>query len=638
MNIVAALALASALGVNLLPTNNRIVYDNALKAAYVADLAADRAWEACTSKDALVARQRDMREKVIASFGGFPLRTPLNAKVMGRVERDGYAVEKILFESEPDHHVTAHLFLPDARKWPGKRPGIVVPCGHALNGKASCGYQRGALQAAQRGMAALVYDPIDQGERAQCRAFTNLMNCAGHNNVGRRAELLGWNTVRFRLWDGIRALDVLAERPEVDASRLGVMGHSGGGTMTSWIMAFDDRIRCAAPSGFLSTMRSVLEDCGPQDAEQFTFGELAIGFNHLGHILLRAPSPVLHCASHGDFFPLLGVMETSERAKAAYATLGRPEAYRLSDTLGPHHWHESTRTLASDWMGRWLQGGRDPGETQGYRNLQFGFDYKNVDVGLGYEMSRTRDMYATPHEADVSPKGWVLNLPGERTAYDIMRDEANRQKAARGKLTADVVRRIAQIRPSEKVGYVVQNAFSTDGADFATLVLDDGTPVPTVTQGTGAAVLLVADADSRTNLTADVNRLIAGGCRVTVADLRGFGETGRAVHRFYGFGEGDEEIAQLYALVGRELVGGRAEDVIAAAKFAGKGGKVRLVAKGRAAIAAAHARYTASELFSELELIEPPVSWAELFEKDEVRWHFADVVHGAWKAYDWVEL
>lgn len=639
MNIIASILLASALGANLLPKNNRIVYDHALRAVYEADLAADRAWADCKTPEALKAHQRELRGKLTASFGGFPERTPLNVQVTGHVRRKTYSVDLILFESEPGHHVTGHLYLPDPARFPGKRPGIVVPCGHALNGKSSKGYQRGALQAAERGMVALVYDPIDQGERAQCRADLESFNCKGHNNVGRRAELLGWNTVRFRAWDGIRALDVLAERPEVDATRLGVMGHSGGGTMSAWIMALDDRIRCAAPSGFLSTLRSVLEQCGPQDAEQFTFGELRFGFNHLGHILLRAPSPVLQCASHGDFFPLLGVMETAERARDVYAMLGAPDAYRLSDTVGPHHWHESTRTIAVDWMDNRLQGGPELQPMQAYRDLQVGFDYSKVDVGLGYEVGKVADLYVKVRTGSVTPTGRVIDLPGERTVYDIMRDEAERQREARGALTSEAVRKAAQIREVGRIGFKTFDVRRTNDVDYATLVLDDGTPVPTVTVGQGEPVLFVGDTDSRTNHAADVERLVAAGCRVTVADIRGFGENASSNRqRFYGIGDGDETIAQLYAIVGREFVGGRAEDVIVAARFAGKGGKVRLVAKGRAAVAAAHARFTAPELFSKLELVDPPPAWAELFEKPELPCRFSEIVHGAWRVYDWTDL
>ena len=638
MTVLTAFVLASALAAPLLPKGNRIVYDNALKEAYLADLAADRGWTDCRDAASLVRHQAQVKRSLLEAIGAFPERCPLDVRVTGRAEREGYSVEKILFASEPGHHVTANLFLPDAKKFPGKRPGIVIPCGHSTNGKASKGYQRGALQAALRGMAALVFDPIDQGERGQCRNNVWLWNTQAHNNVGRRAELLGWSAVRFRAWDAIRALDVLAARDEVDAAKLGVMGHSGGGTMTSWLMALDDRIACAAPSGFLSTLRSVLEDNGPQDAEQTVFGELTFGFNHLGHILLRAPSPVLHCSSHGDFFPFLGVVETAARARTVYAMLGKPEAYRLSDTLGPHHWHESTRTLAVDWMDRWLQGGTGPAPMQAYRDRQYGFSYDLVDTGLGYEPKNLADMNTNRWEASVTQTGRVMDLPGERSVYDIMKDEADRQKAARGALTPEAVRQVAQIRPADAVSFETLDRHEAKDFSFATLRRADGTPIPTVTTGTGRPALLVADAKGRDSLKDDVARLTAAGFRVTVADLRGFGETGASGHAFYGVKDGDEEIAQLYGLVGKCLVGARAEDAIAAAKFAGGGRPVKLVAKGRAAIAAAHAFFTARELFASVELVDAPASWADLFANDALPCRFADVVRGAWRAYDWTDL
>ena len=165
LGVLGADPIAAVLDRKLLPGGNRIVYDNMLKAVYEADLAADEAWTACKTPAELAAYQRKVRAALVKALGGFPERCPLNVTSTGRVARDGYTVEKLYFESQPGHHVTANLFLPDPAKFPGKRPGIVVPCGHSTNGKASNGYQRGALQAAQAGMVALCYDPIDQGER-----------------------------------------------------------------------------------------------------------------------------------------------------------------------------------------------------------------------------------------------------------------------------------------------------------------------------------------------------------------------------------------------------------------------------------------------------------------------------------------
>ena len=170
------------------------------------------------------------------------------------------------------------------------------------------------------------------------------------------------------------------------------------------------------------------------------------------------------------------------------------------------------------------------------------------------------------------------------------------------------------------------------------LVQDDGTPVPVVTVGAGEPVLLVGDATKRADLAPHVKRLVAAGCRVTVADIRGFGETAYGKHVFYGTKDADEELAQLGCLVGVPFVGRRAEDVITAARQAGGGKPVRLVAVGRAAIPAAHAFAAERGLFSQIETVDTPCAWAELFADDAKPTRFADVVHNAWRSYDWTDL
>ena len=112
-----------------------------------------------TSAD-VAARQKAIREKFVAALGGFPEKTPLNATTVGTLKRDGYTIEKVIYESRPEHHVTANLYLP-TRPWP--IPGVLMPLGHSLNGKAAEYMQRAAVLLAKNGIAALVYDPIGQG-------------------------------------------------------------------------------------------------------------------------------------------------------------------------------------------------------------------------------------------------------------------------------------------------------------------------------------------------------------------------------------------------------------------------------------------------------------------------------------------
>lgn len=113
------------------------------------------------------AYQQNMRDQVVEAIGGFPDSAPLNAQVVGTVDRGSFTVEKILFESQPNHHVTGAMFLPDPLVFPPPWPAVLVPCGHTYNGKAYDEYQIVPALCALNGMASFVFDPISQGERLQ---------------------------------------------------------------------------------------------------------------------------------------------------------------------------------------------------------------------------------------------------------------------------------------------------------------------------------------------------------------------------------------------------------------------------------------------------------------------------------------
>ena len=613
------------------------VYDRAL----AADRAADAAWLACRTPAEVSARADKVRAAAVAALGGFPEKTPLNVQTVGRVARDGYAVERILFESRPKHYVSAHVFLPTSPECKPPYPAMVIACGHSHGGKDCDGYQRGALQAAKAGIAALIYDPIDQGERAQLPSVKRLFNCAGHNHIGRKAALIGWNTAQFRIWDGMRAFDVLAARPDINAKRLGVMGHSGGGTLSSYLMAFEPRALCGAPSGYLSTLRDVIRDCGPQDAEQNFFGQLSYGFNHLGCIMLRAPRPTLHCCSYLDFFPYEGAIDTYSHARVLFDRIGAGERLALVNALGVHHWHESTRTATIDWLRRWLKGDESmpsAPDMDKYRILDIGASYKNLDVGL-----------AGLPEAKVTPTGSVMDLPGARSVYDIMRDELARLEKARPALSAELVLKTTGIDASATATAAAVSEEILDGgvkARFATLVRAGGVPVPTVAflppSPAGAPVLVVGDWTNRTAAAKRVGELLAAGRPVMVAELRAFGETGRLKHAFYDVKDGDEEVAVLYYMLGESLVRHRAEDVIAAAAgFAPLvgGARIEIEAEGRAVVPAAHAYYLARGRFAAFKTPGRfPKSWTDVVNDAAEPFRFACIVHGGLRAYDWTDL
>ncbi len=285
------------------------------------------------------------------------MRTPLNARTVRTIDADGYRIECVIFESQPNHHVTANLYLPDSSV---PVPGVVVSSGHSRTGKTADYNQRFGIMMAKHGMAALCFDPIGQGERSQMLDADGKPQFEGttteHFLVGVGSILVGRNTARYRVWDAMRAIDYLSSRTEVDPQRIGFTGCSGGGTVTSYVMALDDRVACAAPACYLTTFRHLIDSIGPQDAEQNIFGQIAFGLDHPDYVLLRAPRPTLISSTTGDFFSIAGAWENYRQAKRVYARLGFPEKVDLVEVEGPHGVHPQNLAAIAQWMKRWLPG------------------------------------------------------------------------------------------------------------------------------------------------------------------------------------------------------------------------------------------------------------------------------------------
>src|SRR5882762_7472682 len=196
-----------------------------------------------------VARRKEhLREVLTRNLGGFPERTPLNPKVTGVIDRGTYKIEKIIFESQPKFYVTANLYMPKTGRPP--YPALLYPLCHELGAKSHNTWQQMLGSLATKGYVALAWDPIGQGERLQIYDEDLRESKVGdstteHTIVGTQCMLTGDHVARYTIWDGMRALDYLLSRKEVDPARVGLTGNSGGGTHTAYIAALDDRIKVA---------------------------------------------------------------------------------------------------------------------------------------------------------------------------------------------------------------------------------------------------------------------------------------------------------------------------------------------------------------------------------------------------------
>jgi dienelactone hydrolase len=270
-----------------------------LRLAYEALDRRNADYERIKTPEQVAAWQRSRREAFLAALGGLPERTPLNARVTGRMDFADYRVEKILFESQPGFYVTGNLYLPLT---PGPHPVVVHPTGHSPTAKARDLYQRASIVMAKNGVACLCYDPVGQGERRHFFDADGKISFSGttqeHNLMGVGSTLLGTSVARYMIWDGMRAIDYLQGRPDLDPKRIGAMGISGGGTMSAYLAALDERIGVAAPGCYLTGFRRLLETIGPQDAEQNLFGQIAVGLDHGDYVMMRAPET--HADHGGD--------------------------------------------------------------------------------------------------------------------------------------------------------------------------------------------------------------------------------------------------------------------------------------------------------------------------------------------------
>lgn len=283
------------------------------------------------------AYRDEVSVKIAGCFGSFPERTPLNAQVGGHIDAGTFQIEKLLFESRPGCFVSASLCVPKGLKAPA--PAVLGNCGHDPLGKAGAENQAFTQELAQCGFVVLTFDPIAQGERDQYLSLPEghllRKSCVeAHNMIGQQLQLAGKFVGSWMAWDAMRALDYLASRPEVDSSRLGVTGNSGGGVLSTWLWALDRRLFMAAPSCFVTTFLRNIESELCSDAEQMPPGILEAGLELGDAFLARVPEPAIIISQKHDFFDRRGVRETAAEVSRIYGLFKASD--RFSSFVGDH--------------------------------------------------------------------------------------------------------------------------------------------------------------------------------------------------------------------------------------------------------------------------------------------------------------
>ena len=632
--------VASAADLSCLTDSQRAeagLYAHLQQAAYAALDRRQQTYEQLDTPAQIRAYQERLRNFFVEQLGGFPARSPLNAQTVRTIKADSYRIENVIFDSQPQHRITANFYLPQGD---GPFPAVVVSSGHSRTGKTADYNQRFGIMMAQHGMAALCFDPIGQGERSQILDSQGQPLFSGttteHFLVGIGSILVGRNTARYRVWDAMRSIDYLVSRPEIDAKRIGITGCSGGGTLSSYVMALDDRVTCAAPSCYLTTFRRLIETIGPQDAEQNIFGQVGFGLDQPDYVLLRAPRPTLISSTTSDFFDIQGSWDNYRQAKRIYGRLGFPERVDLIEVKGKHGVQPQNLATIAHWMKRWLL---------------------NQDEAVPIAELHTRP----PEELLCTESGQVLTLPGERSVFDLNAAYEAQLAVQRRKLweaqprdeIISSIRQLVRVRPPEQltpakwddIGRVQRADYHVDKLVLRT---DSGIPLPALTfhpkSPQDDAYLYLHDSgktgDSEPG--GPIEQLVGEGYAVVSVDLRGQGETA-AGNRNPQLG--DWKAYYLAYLLGTPLVGLRVEDALAAGHFVAYYEKkknnprrVHLVGVGQAGIVALHAAALRPELFTTVTLRNTPHDWASLVRETAPAGQLDSTVHAALTTYDLPDL
>jgi len=522
------------------------------------------------TREKLLERQKYIRGKMWELLGGPFEKTPLNPRVVGTLKRDGYRIDRLVYESRPGLFVTSNLYVPEGR---GPFPAILVSMGHSANGKAHRPYQTLFHTLARKGYVVLAFDPFGQGERIEYPGAVPGTSTLGpptreHDYAGKRLLLLGVNFALYRAWDGIRGIDYLLSRPDVDPERIGCGGQSGGGTMTMYLAALDERIRAAVVSegNTENVAQANFEAPGAvDDAEQNLAPSLVHGIDRFDFLHAVAPRALLITITNKDAGSTYGPdyvndgMALIEELKKTYGLLDAAGRVALVETPMRHSYSYEHRRASYGWYNRWL-GGNAPGR-----------DDSEPPVTL----EEDKALWCTPN-------GSVAALNGE-SSFTLTRKLAAQTRPA-APPTVEIIRRVLGLLPVDQAAQAEmpvphQLLSTTEKYDHAIDELDITSereihvPAWVVRPLKAAdrlpAVLMLSDSGkegfvAEGGMAAD---FAAAGVVFASADLRGRGQCApRPPSRgpSYYSGRGEDYYIWDTLMVGRPMLGGYVHDALQA--------------------------------------------------------------------------
>ena len=512
-------------------------------------------------------RQKVIRKTLLEIVGPFPAKNSLNPRITATIEKDGYQVENIIYESQPSFYVTSSLFIPHGLK--GKAPAIIYCSGHTELGYRDPIYQHVILNLVRKGFIVFAFDPVGEGERAEYYYPETGKSSVGgptaeHSYPGVQALITGSSQARYMIWDGIRAVDYLLSRKEVDPSRIGITGRSGGGTQTAYIAALDDRIKAAAPENYITNFTRLIESVGPQDAEQNLVNVIAHEIDMPDFLIVRAPKPTLMITTTRDFFPIQGAIETAKEVSRIYHAYGHPDYFRMVTDDSIHASTKKNREAMYAFFQRYLDNAGD-----------------STDEELPV---------LTPKQLQVTKTGQVSTSLKSETVFSInskivpVLEHKLQVSRANFPLYFEKVLKSAKktsgyLRPEELNTLVFAGGFQNDGYDIEKYFIkgEGQYPIPYLLikpahSNRKALIYLQPDGKPREISSEDeIEWFVKKGFTVLAPDLIGTGEIGSAeLHGDSNIKGVSYNLWFLSMLIGRSIVGVQTGDVVRLANLVKK--------------------------------------------------------------------
>ena len=592
------------------------------------------------TKEDWLARQAVARKKLSEVIGPFPEHTPLNAQITSVLDRDDYRIELLLYESSPGYYVDGAIYIPKDLK--GKAPVVFYACGHSREGFKVGIYQHIIINLVKKGFIVLTIDPMGQGERYQywdskTKKLKFPIPDHEHSYAGAQCMISGYSTGHYFLWDMIRGVDYLLTRNEVDPERIGVTGRSGGGNLSAYLGAVDDRIAAAAPECYITGYEYIYKSIGPQCAEQNLYGMIGAGLDHADFIEARAPKPTMIIGTTRDFFSMQGTRESYEEAKSMYDAFGAGELLTLVTDDTVHKSTKNNREAMYAFFQKYLD---NPGSP------------KDLEVEI-----------PKPESLQVTSSGQIVESLGGESVFSLNRKIVEKQvstlRDARNNPDGhlkDLPSKVAQLSGFEypqkfehgvfsgryvKSEYILEKYLIPGSGDYM---------LPAVLlkpkkNSSGSFVLLLdpEGMDNAANRDSLAHELVHNGHSVLLMDLPGVGSMGP------GYMKGDSYIENISygqwtgaSLVGKSFVALRAEDIIRATYFIrselGDSGSLTVIARGPLGSEILHAAVFEPYIRNVI-LVNPFLSYANIATTRFYKPAFIPyVVAGAINAYDLPDL